>query len=158
MNEKKSAYSTKLLDPRWQQMRLKILERDEWMCQLCFDKESTLHVHHHYYDNTKDPWDYPSEALITLCASCHEDEYQIMPGVLQDLGLTLKKAGFFYWDIYHITNGFASFVPVQTPHRHDVTAQAISWALKSKEMMAKILEGYFQSIKGKSGREEPNGR
>lgn len=32
-----------------------------------------LHVHHKYYQMGKLPWDYPNEALVTLCWSCHED-------------------------------------------------------------------------------------
>jgi hypothetical protein len=30
-----------------------------------------LHVHHKYYIKDKLPWDYPDDALITLCAKCH---------------------------------------------------------------------------------------
>ncbi len=33
----------------------------------------TLHVHHKYYNLSKYPWDYPNEALITLCSECHKD-------------------------------------------------------------------------------------
>ena len=32
-----------------------------------------LHVHHKYYQRSKSPWDYPNEALVTLCWKCHED-------------------------------------------------------------------------------------
>lgn len=32
----------------------------------------SLHVHHQYYQIGKLPWEYPDEALITLCWSCHE--------------------------------------------------------------------------------------
>lgn len=31
-----------------------------------------LHVHHHYYQKNRLPWDYPDKALVTLCWSCHE--------------------------------------------------------------------------------------
>lgn len=65
-------YSEKLRDPRWQRRRLQIMERDNWRCQLCFDDESTLHVHHVWYAG-RDPWDAPDEALITLCHECHEE-------------------------------------------------------------------------------------
>lgn len=64
-------YSEKLRDPRWQKRRLRIMERDNWRCQVCFDDESTLHVHHVWYAG-RDPWDGPDEALITLCHECHE--------------------------------------------------------------------------------------
>lgn len=73
MSEKKS-YSEKLRDPRWQKKRLEILSRDEWTCQFCGDKESTLNVHHLIYEQNKNPWEYQDYFLITLCEGCHESE------------------------------------------------------------------------------------
>jgi hypothetical protein len=67
-------YAEKYKDPRWQKKRLEILERDGWKCKLCGNKNNTLHVHHFYYERNKDPWDYPNDALVTLCEFCHEEE------------------------------------------------------------------------------------
>ena len=64
-------YADKLKDPRWQQKRLEIFERDKFTCKCCQAKDRTLHVHHLYYKNNTEPWDYPSEALDTLCEYCH---------------------------------------------------------------------------------------
>ena len=72
MAKTKSAYAQKLLDPRWQRLRLEILNRDDWACTHCGDKTSTLHVHHGYYEFGKDPWEYSPGSLRTLCESCHE--------------------------------------------------------------------------------------
>jgi hypothetical protein len=44
------------------------------MCQICYDYESTLNVHHRCYLHGKDPWEYSLEAIVTLCESCHEEE------------------------------------------------------------------------------------
>ena len=74
MNRFASEYSEKLKDPRWQKRRLEILERDEWMCVLCANKERTLHVHHCWYEDNVDPWDYPPHCLVTLCEDCHAKE------------------------------------------------------------------------------------
>jgi hypothetical protein len=63
-----------LRDPRWQKKRLEILARDEWACRMCFDKDTTLHVHHRVYVKGAEPWDYPDENFLTLCKPCHEDE------------------------------------------------------------------------------------
>ena len=63
-------YSDKLKDPRWQKKRLEILERDNWTCQKCMDKEITLHVHHLKYNGN--PWELDEGDLITLCKHCHE--------------------------------------------------------------------------------------
>lgn len=70
-------YAEKLKDPRWQRKRLEILERDAWECVECGDSKSTLHVDHKIYRKSKQPWEYTSEELQTLCATCHkkiEDE------------------------------------------------------------------------------------
>lgn len=62
-------YAQKLKHPKWQQKRLKILERDRWTCQLCGDINKTLHVHHLKY--TAEPYNEPDEKLITYCEICH---------------------------------------------------------------------------------------
>lgn len=37
---------------------------------------ATLHVHHKYYTAGHTPWDYPDDALITLCSNCHSITHQ----------------------------------------------------------------------------------
>ena len=68
------SYSEKLKDPRWQKKRLKILERDNWTCQICDSTDKTLHVHHKIYIAGYDPWEYDDDTLITYCEDCHEKE------------------------------------------------------------------------------------
>lgn len=65
-----SNYSEKLKDPRWQKKRLEILDRDDFTCQECGDKKTTLNIHHLKY--SKNPWDVDNSFLITLCEGCHE--------------------------------------------------------------------------------------
>lgn len=67
-----SNYSELLKDPRWQKKRLEILTRDKWECRFCGDGENTLHVHHLIYIQDKDPWEYASPVLVTLCEECHK--------------------------------------------------------------------------------------
>lgn len=86
-------YSEKLRDPRWQRKRLKIMERDDFQCMKCMDSESTLNVHHCYYDYGKEPWDYPSKSLITLCEKCHKIETEIVSGAKEDLIKILCQHG-----------------------------------------------------------------
>lgn len=66
----RQTYSEKLLDPRWQKLRLQIFERDEFSCRHCGDAESTLNAHHLRYH--KNPWESPTGELITLCRDCHK--------------------------------------------------------------------------------------
>ena len=37
-----------------------------------------LHIHHNYYQDEKLPWEYPDDALCTLCWVCHEQLHQNM--------------------------------------------------------------------------------
>jgi len=88
----KSEYQKKLLDPRWQKKRLVVLERDGWRCQICGDDESTLHVHHKYYGNGE-PWEIADEALVALCADCHDDETRCLKNAHRTLIEQLSNIG-----------------------------------------------------------------
>lgn len=69
-----SDYNEKLRDPRWQQKRLKVLERDGWKCKACGSKTIELHVHHINYVWGGDPWDASDDDLVSLCSECHNFE------------------------------------------------------------------------------------
>ena len=64
-------YSKQLEDERWQVKRRKILQRDDFKCTEC-NNEDSLNVHHLYYAHFKMAWQYPNDALITLCNKCHK--------------------------------------------------------------------------------------
>ncbi len=76
-----SDYSDKLKDPKWQKKRLEVMERAEFTCEECGDKENTLNVHHGYYKWGNEPWEYANETLKCLCEDCHK-KYQV---VLSDI-------------------------------------------------------------------------
>lgn len=95
-------YSEKLKDPRWQKRRLTILERDEWHCQMCFDSETMLVVHHRYYTPGAQPWEYDDDALVTLCDNCHQYEHECQ-GVFANLKQALGKAGAFTKDVHGLS-------------------------------------------------------
>jgi len=52
--------------------RLRIMHRDGASCVECGATDKTLNVHHTYYEKRKNPWDYPDDALLTLCEACHK--------------------------------------------------------------------------------------
>lgn len=93
-----SDYSKKFKDPRWQKKRLEILNRDDWQCSLCNDEKETLHIHHLYYKKNKNPWDYPNDALITLCESCHSSMHEgittIMKFIADDPAIMRRVIGY----------------------------------------------------------------
>jgi hypothetical protein len=72
----KKTYYEKLKDPRWQKKRLEVLNNNEFTCQRCYDKESTLHVHHKEYFKGLEPWEYETNQLTVLCESCHESQHE----------------------------------------------------------------------------------
>ena len=75
INKPSESYSDLLKRPEWQEKRLKILKRDGNKCCYCGNTDK-LHVHHKYYlqypnHQKVKPWNYPDNALITLCNRCH---------------------------------------------------------------------------------------
>lgn len=73
-----------------------------------------LHVHHQYYQFGKMAWDYPEEALITLCWICHENTHKSASiPILDDKGRNIGKltpcircysAGYFP-EFRHVNSG-----------------------------------------------------
>lgn len=85
------SYSELLKDPRWQRKRLEIMERAGWMCDACSDSESTLHVHHGYYEKGMKPWEYPEESLHCLCKNCHDEVTDFMSRIKYSLGCVFTE-------------------------------------------------------------------
>lgn len=134
-------YQQKLLDPRWQKKRLEILQRDDWACQECYGMDSTLHVHHKYYEQGKDPWDYQDDAFITLCASCHETETEARPEMEALLLKTLRKAGLYFDDIRELALGFAHWNDYADPR---VTVHMLSWLASHKNRTEELEREYME--------------
>jgi hypothetical protein len=85
-------------DPRWQKRRLEVFERDGWCCSICPNNDLTLHAHHLYYEEGLKPWEYPLEAIVTLCESCHEGEHEDLFIMEKELTLVFKKNGYKSFD------------------------------------------------------------
>jgi hypothetical protein len=70
-------YEELLATPEWLERRAAILERDGWRCVSCSGVAGeqlgrvVLQVHHRYYVRQWLPWEYPDDALATLCLDCH---------------------------------------------------------------------------------------
>lgn len=70
------SYSEKLQQPEWKVKRKQILRRDGFKCRNC-SSTASLQIHHKQYhilrisQIRKDPWNYESKYLITLCNKCH---------------------------------------------------------------------------------------
>lgn len=140
----KKVYSEKLKDPRWQKRRLEIFERDDWRCQNCGDKDNTLHVHHKVYVGS-DPWDVPSEFLVTLCEICHEQETLQMPVAIDALNKEIKNK-IYSSGIIEIADGFSK---LQLPHIPDVFAAALTYWLRTPELAREMVDRYFNYLEQK---------
>lgn len=73
--EEFETYDDLLQRDEWKDKRLKILNRDNNRCVYC-GSNANLNVHHKYYyaypnGRKVEPWNYPDNALITLCENCH---------------------------------------------------------------------------------------
>lgn len=84
-NEK---YAKKLLDPRWKEKRNEVVIRDNHTCMYCGLTEN-LQVHHICYEG--EPWDINSNALVTLCKSCHHAGHLINLTFLEKSLLNLLR-------------------------------------------------------------------
>jgi len=65
------SYAELLRDPRWQRLRLYVMERDGWACVYCKASHRNLQVHHKHYEKGLAPWEYPASVLVTACEDCH---------------------------------------------------------------------------------------
>lgn len=76
----KNIYEYLLDTDEWRNKRQKILARDNYCCRWC-GKKTNLNIHHMYYNaypngRMVNPWEYPDNALITLCKDCHVKAHQ----------------------------------------------------------------------------------
>jgi hypothetical protein len=69
-------YWEKLKDPRWQKKRLEALQASDFACEVCYNDEQTLHVHHKEYFKGREPWDYEVSQLAVLCEVCHAEQHE----------------------------------------------------------------------------------
>ena len=81
--EKPKSYSDLLKCSEWQEKRQEILKRDNYKCCYCGSTDK-LCVHHKYYlqypnHEKVEPWNYPDDALITLCNKCHYKVHKRKP-------------------------------------------------------------------------------
>jgi hypothetical protein len=137
-------YKEQFLDPRWQKKRLEVLERDEWACIDCFDSESTLHVHHTYYEKGNKVWEYPNDSLITLCASCHQHEEDQIKQYSELIIETLRRSKFRADDWRQLSFGISKCI-FQMPG--EIMAHAYSFAFSDPNTQDFILNAYLNRNK-----------
>jgi hypothetical protein len=95
-------YSEKLRDPRWQSVRVDILNRDNHTCQWCGSVDDVLHIHHLYYEKDKEPWEADYRYLITICEYCHEEHHIKLKDYISELVNCLGKFKYSAIDIHKL--------------------------------------------------------
>lgn len=137
----KNDYIKKLRDPRWQKMRLKIMERDEYACRQCGDSENTLNVHHCYYDD-KEPWDYESSSLLTLCEDCHKSQTESIKFDKKHVINTLSSKGMVSYHFHEISCAIQESGIYQFD---DFYVDALSWSIKN-EKARKVVQKMYSAF------------
>ena len=68
------AYNAYLKSPHWQMVRRRVIQRDGFMCQLCFRRvtEADAHAHHLSYDTYNLIGQSLPAECVALCRTCHE--------------------------------------------------------------------------------------
>lgn len=72
---KKTNYSEKLKNPKWQKKRLEILNLHGFKCENCGCEDKELHIHHRFYLKGREVWQYDNDVFQVLCSDCHEKEH-----------------------------------------------------------------------------------
>jgi formate-dependent nitrite reductase cytochrome c552 subunit len=129
-------YSEKLQHPLWQQRRMTILNRDQFTCQKCGDKETNLHVHHKKYSG--EPWEAPDNDLETLCKDCHKVITVINRGISGEVKSILKvtRSEFEKMFVAKMENGTVFIMNVQA---NDVNI--LSFLPNELEPLTKAING-----------------
>lgn len=144
----KKTYAEKLLDPRWQKKRLEILSRDKFMCQMCGDTESTLHVHHIAYQGNN-PWDTNSNLLITLCKDCHDLEGTNFKDLTTELIKVIKQRGI-------MSAGMHGLIEILTSEKdrgwtaYEPMYSIIAYMIDNDELWDHVSDKFWQNLREKN--------
>ena len=87
-------YADLLKRDEWLIKKSRIIARDKSKCCECgkAGDEIPLEVHHKYYMQGLDPWEYPDDVLVTLCSDCHHKWHQNHP-----IQFAEKTGNTWYW-------------------------------------------------------------
>lgn len=115
---------------------------------MCAETEITLNVHHRYYEDGKEPWEYPIQSLVTLCEECHEAETESMKSTVATLLKTLKSQ-FYSGDIITIA---AAFYYSKPPCVEEVFCCAIEHWLTNETLAKEMVDRYLDHLQKKLDR------
>ena len=141
-----TTYSEKLKDPRWQKLRLEVLNRDTWACQNCYDDTSTLAVHHLYYTKGTEPWEYPLNAFLTLCEGCHQQETDGRRASERNFMEDIRKIPILAVDLDQLS---AYFTGMAFTHVREVVLEVLGMYVAQGDLQRRVIDIYFQEFLSK---------
>lgn len=97
-------YGEQLKDPRWLEVRVRILRRDRFTCVCCNETGKTMNVHHGVYFKDKMAWEYESQYLHTLCDDCHKLAHNFIDSISEKIGFLNPNT---LWDIDIVVTAIA---------------------------------------------------
>lgn len=125
----KKSYAELLRDPRWQKKRLEVMGRDDFTCQVCGDRDTTLNVHHKFYSG--EPWEINSGFLVTLCQPCHESESEWMKDAPQEFAKAVRSRSFGSKIFIALAEAFEEIDPIHDPQKRTELIERMVLAVKN---------------------------
>jgi hypothetical protein len=89
-------YGEQLKDPRWLEIKVQILRRDNFTCVCCRKTNRRMNVHHGAYFKNKMAWEYESQYLHTVCDDCHKVAHDFIDSINEKIGFLNPD---YLWDI-----------------------------------------------------------
>ena len=100
-------YKEELKSPEWQRKSCNHKYLDNYICQICGQKDKVVHVHHHFYIEGRHIWEYPDETLVTLCEDCHAKEHSFDNKMIIEAIDNARKVGVMGLEIVKAINKLA---------------------------------------------------
>ena len=101
-----------------------------------------LSVHHEYYEHNKEPWEYPSATLVTLCPDCHKDERNKNRFAIEDELIRVLREVVSLDGLELLVDGLREFRP-RSILLLDLFLSAISTAFTNEPMLNVIVKAYM---------------
>jgi hypothetical protein len=141
----KKEYWELLRDPRWQRMRLEVMQRDDFRCRYCGVNDKTLNVHHTYYAKGRAPWEYDAESLLTLCEACHQwvetdtAELRKLIGAIGEYDRWIAR-GYLRALLSQRSHKDPVLIPV--PDFHDAIGIADAYGIRTEDVQGLEVDGF----------------
>lgn len=127
------------------------MARDMFTCYHCNSETNTLNVHHRYYIYGNDPWDYPDDALVTLCAGCHgeeENERKLLKEALVKLNRVIQAKEIFAYQVEELAEALRN---CHYEGRYEPGIDTINNFLTDVEEIERLEEKYiWEPMRAKS--------